>query len=330
MKYQKYVFAARKDRLGARLGNFLSAWEFAKKTDRKLVINWEDYADLQDGSFSFFDFFQDVGGEFEDLGIEIDIGSRADFYARLEVKSAVRSTAFRQEPASFWKSLDADVLFQSTVRHKFDAEPPNDCDLRPALFKSLPINTAVLDAVGEVLENRPSENCIAVHIREGDIKSLLRDIPHDASDDYKRSQVASFASRFAPLSAYISAINAFPNQSVFIFSDGDATRAKLVEMFNGRIIDCRNDLTAHGLSDAQVAFCEINIIMRMNKVISTRSAFPNIAVNLSNCEAHSVFPYVSQDDLWTAIETQISARPDREEIIKHLQDYYRRLFKRTL
>lgn len=332
MKNQRYVFAARRDRLGARLGNLLSAWEFAQKTDRKLVINWEDYADLQNGSFSFFDFFEDLGSRFDDLGLAVDTGSRIKFYERDDVKSAIKSTSFSHETVSFWKSLDADVLYQATVRHKFGNETQNDEDVRPKLFGYLSIKTEIRKAIGEILESRHTKDCIAVHIREGDIHSLLRDIPHDASDDQKRSLVASFASRFAPQSAYISAIDAFPDSTIFVFSDGDATRAKLTEMFRGRIVDCRDDITRHDLSDGQVAFCEINIMMRMRKVISTRSAFPTIAVNLSDCEAQSIFPYVNQDDLWEAIESQIKDRSDRDDLIIYLEEYYRRLFKskRTL
>ena len=280
----KLVIAGRFDRLGARLKNMLCAWRFARRAEGSTIVLW-NHVNHVTGDPSSYDpgtiFDLDTIDHFNDLKLFENIDAVNQLYGwRIDV-DAQFSTRRKSDDSIILQAMRDDfiIVYLETRQIVWPNDSPaqHEADMR-ALFRELPLNRAVSDAINAVTDRIAINEAIAVHIRRGDIISNLF-LPIEKFVD--NNVAVNFAARYVPLDGYISAIEALgPARPLVCFSDDPQIKIIFGDRYRHKLLFIDSVLDEFDLSELQRSFVEFVLISRCNTVLGGGSQFCRLAAIL--------------------------------------------------
>ncbi len=293
------VLYQRKDRLGARLEGMLSAWRFARITQRKLIVFWADRN--PPGSYDpdlLFDIkaMADMGyaddisilyAQYNDhffKGEAIDLRQAPGWPFALRKKDFLRSTN---------RSVNIITHHSTYFCMRWESPWRITSELRELFARLIPV-VQIRDALSSALSWIGDPDFIAVHIRRGDVvRNTKRKLQSFISceSEHGNSQAAldelmnegllckdlhNFVKRVSSIDAYMAALPPNNQATVVVFSDTPEAAAE----FQARLADSRSVLMSSfqsEMNDVQRAYLELLILSKASRVISTASCYSRLA-----------------------------------------------------
>ncbi len=328
------VIASRSDRLGGRLRNLLSGWDFAKKIDAQFAVNWPGTGHakfIEPDSYDFFDLFDEIS--FRSRG---DISLCSTLPHEIFLKKRLRSGAILisdapWESIDYFKGAEKTIIYNATDRYRFSGEEDgiNSISHERELFQSLTLNDKVSDCLGESQKKFPFSEAISLHIRRGDVVPILQNAGH-ASGDWRFNRVAkwtiAFADRYAPVQAYHAAIADHPAPKYLcIFSDDKPLRDVIADQYTDFFVDTEQTKKTANLSAVQAAFSDILMMSSTSSIICTNSSFSLFAAFIGRAEATPVMRYADPEQLIHDIDEILHDAPQKSLVIDSLISAYDKL-----
>jgi len=253
------VIANRKDLLGARMRNWLSAWRFARQIGVPTIIVWRNWDEREIPPYDVYTLFDRHRLErIESLRVEqIDPPTTSQWEIPAEWSKAQLLDVV-EIPPDHYRHLRKDVLIDYAITGP-RYFPGDTADAEAAeistLFKSLPLQAAV-DAAVRDFTAAVAAPFVAIHLRRGNLVEYLFERRECPTGNELGSDVKNFVSRYAHVNAYLRALQAHSPicARIAVFSDDAALRAKVSELLDGRIIDVHRILDRHHLTELQRAF----------------------------------------------------------------------------
>ncbi len=329
------VIASRPDRLGARLKNFVAAWDFAKRLGAPLLINWPPKGGVKYVASDDYDLFQlfdrtHLLSRADIAGVETQ-PHRALLNTHATPRTAVVSQGIRGTFNDFRRQFDC-IIYDSTYPYRagYPLERVFRRHKRSQIFQDIRLNREIHEALETISRSYRLRQAVALHIRRGDVGPLLTHAGGARKEEQRKAHIRKrtfeFAARYAPLEAYIAAVARYDHsQQYCIFSDDDTVRQALAHDIHGRSINIDDDINAYPLSSTQRAFVEMMTIARTKTVICAKSAFPEFAAMVGACRRIPVLDYLEPQSLLRDIETNLQDGQDIVSVYQGLADAYQTL-----
>jgi hypothetical protein len=331
------VFCSRGDRLGARLKNLLYALDFSLRIDGTLMLNWppngrcigQEAIVSDEGDYRFFDLFDETLFREQFPNTLFTAYTAADYVKRtVGCDGAILISQIMNQPRGFFeKEISKDVVYDLSHRYQFQDQEPNSEPAMPLaeIFSRLPLHPAIERAVEQVVSAGRVEEALCLHVRRGDIVELLalNSAETTSISKHRAIQINHFALKYAPLGAYLRAIEDLAgDRPILVFSDDPAARHELETAAAGRAIDHETLLTEHSLSAHQRDFVEILLIARSWRQVGLRSAFVELGAALGGQTCRSLRPYIDASTLINDLHPRLATSPAGKEIYRRVMEAY--------
>lgn len=237
------TYARRDDLLGGALLNFAQAWGFSDKTNRRLILNWQDHHPARP-FMPWSELFQPT--------------NRFDVVSERMSEPDLAYAMPRSAQSS--QKLPSDVFYVHTSHVPIDGEAKLDSERRiRTLLYSLELHPAITIVPG---------NYTAVHIRRGtDLTDIFKE---DARSERYQKAASAFVKRYADLETYRQAIEASTAGDLMIFSNDRSEAERLISTLPNR---CVLAPEFPNLTPTQRDFAEMLLMARASKIIGTRSNY---------------------------------------------------------
>jgi hypothetical protein len=225
----------------------------------------------------------------------------------------------RLEPCIILYTATGPILWPDDTAHGHDAEITD-------LYTRLVWGEEILHALRDVERTLSMHKATAVHVRRGDLISLLS----YSLTEFKRRKVAqNFAHRYVPLDAYIQCIESeAPSGLLTFFSDDEASIEELSSRYPGRVVDGRIILDSFRLSEPQRALVEFILISRARMVIGGGSQFCQLPSKLGGIQCVNPMRYASVTSIVSDVAGLITSGEDRDERVALVLEEFAKSFRR--
>jgi hypothetical protein len=332
------VLYQRKDRLGARLEGMLSAWRFARKIRRKLIVFWTDRnpSGSYDPAFLFdFKAMADKGYA-DDLSILFTQFNDQTFKGETIDLRQAPGWPFDLRKSDFLRSRDRAVkimtLHSTYFCLRWDSPWRIASDLRELFARLIPV-IQIRDAMSAALSWIGDPDFVAVHIRRGDV---VRDINWKIQNfvsrepEHGNSQVAldklmneeglgkdlhNFVKRVTSIDSYIAALPPNNQAKVVVFSD----TPKAAREFQARLTGSKSVLISSfetDMSEMQRAYFELLILSKATRIISTASCYSRLACQYGRPSFHDARNILGADGTRAAFQELMGDKLNGSETLR--------------
>ncbi|MEL7116502.1 MAG: hypothetical protein AAGP08_13115, partial [Pseudomonadota bacterium] len=278
----RLVIAFRRDRIIARIRNFLSAWDFARRVNGHVLWNWDNRDVADNAPCAFFDLFSEEGmaALADEVSLSFMTGDAFDEQPYAKKSDAINKTTAIDLDAL--RGQDFGPIWYAITQTAGGTVPR--VDEKRALFQRLPIHPKIERALAEQDRRFDLKNAVSVHIRRGDMiwaNYGIQKVGRVPGHPITKSLARVFAYRYAPTPTYYRAISGLPeDQSLVLFSDDTEVREAFFERYKDRVLDVHAMLDQSDFSRAQRDFVEFLLMTRTKQVLSSESAFSAYAAEL--------------------------------------------------
>ncbi len=123
---------------------------------------------------------------------------------------------------------------------------------------------------------------------------------------FRLSQARHFTFKYAPYEAYQQSIEALGgDKAIAVFSDDAAVKEQFQADYGSRCINYNTILDSLPLTIQQRDFIELLLISRCGESVGLRSAFVELATQISGKKLHSIHPFIDPAILIRDVESLI-------------------------
>jgi len=303
MTERTHVTCCRDDRLGARLRNFLYALEFSERIGARLTVNWSPTAGGlgQEGiasdhdQYRFFDLFDEAGFREKHSNVDITSLTHREQQANALAENQSFASKIGYQPLSHFSDTHYSQIYYDTTHPYYFSNHPEPCGAIGSLFMGLPLNPDVAVALSQVVEEHPVADALCLHVRRGDIMEITRLSEERKAmiNKFRLVQARHFTFKYAPYEAYQQSIEALGgDKAIVVFSDDAAVKERFQADYGNRCINYNTILDSLPLTIQQRDFVELLLISRCGESVGLRSAFVELATQISGKKLHSIHPFI--------------------------------------
>ncbi|MEL7115943.1 MAG: hypothetical protein AAGP08_10180 [Pseudomonadota bacterium] len=328
------IVGFRRDRLIARLKNFLAAWDFARIIDARFVLNWDNKDIADNGPCAFFDIFDEAQMHALEDEIALRFMPWEEFFEqpyaepdlRIGKKEVIDPEAYRR------RAFDHIWYLPTHSPRNVDWVGDTRIEAKRALLARLTLHPNVSEAL-KLLDARIGvPDAVAVHIRRGDMiwadygikKAGL--VPARAG---LRELAGPFAARYAPDATYHRMIADLPpDRKLVLFSDDPEMRVAFTERYANRVIDVHRALDKMELTRVQRDLTEFLLLSKLPHILGSGSAYATFAAELGGAGTTLTHGYLSADEVIADVLELTDARPDKAAAQAVYLGHYRNILER--
>ena len=287
------VFITRRgDRLAARIKNVLYAWRFARQVDGQTIISWlprdrSFYGVLASEAYNPI-LLWDLPRFYAEGGLRELVFMEGPYRGDPSRRALAGPDFAENRPNAFKRDqfLGRPEVFEDTdhVVYQFDGETRHAVEEEVRqLYRRLPLSQEVGDTVGHAKKIIGQGEYVCLHLRRGDIPSVLR----AAREEMKAGVVSNVAKvyavhaalRTAPFAFYHAAVEEALSigQKIVFFSDSPDTFRHFALRYGPASFVDGTKFALAAKTDVQKAFVDFNLIAGARDVIGTSTGYSSIA-----------------------------------------------------
>lgn len=294
----KVLYVYRKDRLGMRLVNILQASRFASRAGYRVVATWpsSEWNLEKDDSRKYSQYSLDTFFDVNELNKRFT-NENIIFTEELPPSGLLSVKENDLLHGQFPKAFDVSQInelpskllvdgFAAGLRFKDETDETVRAGCKK-LFDLLPWNKCINNALNYFLKKVNHKPFIAVHIRRGDFKNIIRksiqnsltNNESDISPDLARMlrMLKKKTASLATIAKTLESINS-PIENILIFSDSPEVANNFASFIeNKKSVDVVANWDTEDIDGNQRAAVELLLMSKANYIIGTQSAFTRCA-----------------------------------------------------